>query len=949
MSGKIKSFLICFLLAGWFLPAWSGPPSILIEKRDRAEGDYLEGQMIFKIKPELAAVAKTHQIDHPLFKSWATRYQATGLKKIFPTHQPPAQKYNQRGEPLTDLSRIYHLELGDGQGLWEAIDALYATGLVEYAEPKVLPSLLYVPDDPMIGSQYSLERIKAFDAWDISKGDTTVVIAIVDTGNDRFHPDLINAIAYNYNDTINGEDSDNDGFVDNFYGWDLALNNNDPQYSYSGHGVHVAGIAAASADNGTGIAGTGYHSRFMTVKIDDELGRLIMSYEGIVYAADRGASVINCSWGGTSGAGQYGQDIVNYATFNRDALVVAAAGNDNNQIPFYPATYENVLSVAATNSSDLKWSGSSYNVFVDLSAPGATILSTFVNATYITSSGTSMATPAVAGAAAILRHHFPDYSARQIGAQLKVTADNIDTLAGNESYAGLLGRGRLNMYRALTETGHSYVELLGPLQDPESYGEYQGGQNATLASRFENLLAPSGNISARLTSLSNWVVVQNPEISLGAMETGEIIANEAEPFLLQLQLGMPLNQRVFFMVEFFNAEGDYAGRQFFSLLFNVDFINLRVNQLSTTITSRGTLGFNYPSYSQGLGFVYRNGLNRIRAAGFMAGLNTNKVVDNLYGAASGTFNQFLVTVQAAELLEDPQEADVEVEGSFNDSDGGLSTIGLDVNYHLLAWQEAPRDKFLIIEYQLINQSGQDLSNFYAGFFANWLNNDPKNHRAAFDPVNRMGYAFSAEGGHYSGVSLLTEGEMRHYAFDNKGANGSINLSDGFTNFEKYNALRTNRNTAGIFDTDNEVSTLVSSGPHYLSAGDTLLVAFAILAGDHLMDLQASAEAAYDRYHGLDQVGIPSPLVSNSTQQIRRVYPNPFREGFTMELLSDFSGEAGVSLSTLEGRKVWQKKIHTEAGRLQEFRFHLSSLEPGSYVLQLENKLQKEQLILMRLE
>lgn len=945
----MKSFLIYLLLTGWSIMAWAEPPSIHIEPSDRADGDFLEGQLIFKIKPEFAAEAKTYQIDHPLFKSWGSRYQSKGLKKIFPAHQPPAQKYNQRGESLVDLSGIYQLEISEGQGLWEAIDALYATGLVEYAEPKVLPGLLYVPDDPMIGSQYSLQRIQAFDAWDVSKGDSTVVIAIVDTGNDRFHPDLINAIAYNYNDTINGEDSDNDGFADNFYGWDLAMNSNDPQYYYSGHGVHVAGIAAASPDNGTGIAGTGYHSRFMTVKVDDELGRLTMSYEGIVYAADRGASVINCSWGSTSGAGRYGQDIVNYATFNRNALVVAAAGNDNNQIPFYPATYDNVLSVAATNSSDLKWSGSTYNVFVDLCAPGTTILSTFVNATYITSSGTSMASPAVAGAAAILRHHFPDYSARQIGAQLKVTTDNIDTLAGNESYAGMMGTGRLNMYRALTETGHSYVELLDHLQNTESFGGYQGGENVPLASRFENLLAASDNVTARLTSLSDWVMVQNPEISLGNMETGEINTNEAEPFLLQLQLGMPLNHRVYFMMEFFNAVGDYAGRQFFSLLFNVDFINLRVNQLSTTITSRGTLGFNYPIYSQGLGFIYRNGPNRIRAAGFMAGLNTNKVVDNLYGAASGTFNQFLVPVQPAELLEEPQVADVEVEGSFNDSGAGLSTIGLEVNYRLLAWENAPRDKFLIIEYQLINQSDQDLSNFYAGFFANWLNNDPKNHRAAFDPDNRMGYAFSAEGGHYSGISLLTEGEMRHYAFDNKGANGSINLSDGFTHFEKYNALRTNRNTAGTFDTDNEISTLVSSGPNYLSASDTLLVAFAILAGDHLIDLQASAEAAYNWYHGLDQVGIPPVFSSIANQQIRRVYPNPFREGFTMELLPEFSGEAGVSLLNLEGRRVWQQRIHIEAGRLQEFSFNLPYLEPGSYVLQLEHKMQKEQLILIRLE
>ena len=949
MSGIFKFFLIGCLLLGFSIKAWPVPPVFFEAPGDLKAGEYVEGQVVFKIKPDLVPVAKTHQINHPLMEGWIARYRAEDLQKIFPMHEAPAQKFNGRGEPLVDLSRIYRLELDEPHRLEEAIQALYATGLVEYAEPRYLPQLLYVPDDPMLDSQYNLQRIQAFDAWEISKGDSTVVIAIVDTGNDRFHPDLINAIAYNYNDTLNGEDSDNDGFVDNFYGWDLAMNTNDPQYYYSGHGVHVAGIAAATPDNGTGIAGTGFHSRFMTVKVDDELGRLTMSYEGIVYAADRGASVINCSWGSTSGAGQYGRDIVDYATYNRDALVVAAAGNDNNQVPFYHATYHNALSVAATNSSDLKWSGSTYNIFVDMSAPGASILSTFVNATYINSLGTSMATPAVAGAAAILRHYFPEYSARQIAAQLKATTDNIDTLAGNEAYAGQLGTGRLNMYRALTETGHSYVDMLGHLEDAESFGAFQGGQSVALASSFENLLAPSQNITAKLTSLSEWVLVQNQQISLGAMGTGQVVTNETEPFLLQLQLGIPSNQQVYFMIEFFNEAGEYAGRQIFSLLFNVDFINLRVNKISTTLSSSGTLGFNYPSYSQGLGFVYRNGPNMVRAAGFMAGLNTNKVVDNLFGAASGTFNQFLVPLQVAQLPDDPQWADVEVEGSFNDSGGGLSTIGLKVDYRALLWEDFPRDKFLILEYRLINQSGQELPNFYAGFFANWLNNDPKNHRAAFDQANRLGYAFSAEGGHYSGISLLTEGEMHHYAFDNKGANGSINISDGFTHFEKYNALRTSRNTAGIFDTDNEISTLVSSGPHYLPAGDTLLVAYAILAGDHLLDLQASAEAAYKGYHGLDQVGLPPALSKYVGQQIRRVFPNPFRDGFSVELTAETTGSAVVSLLSLEGRRVWQKEIQTQAGSLQEFKFSVPSLEPGSYILQLESYNKQEQFILLRLE
>ncbi|HSV87467.1 MAG TPA: S8 family serine peptidase, partial [Bacteroidales bacterium] len=392
---------------------------------------YVPGQIIFRLKSEQAPFAKSYRIDLPAINEFIAEFEAGEVRRVFPKHSAPVLKYGRLGEPLVDLSMIYQLNIACNNRLQEAINALYATGLVQYAEPRYIPELFFVPNDTLAPSQYHLMRIRAYDGWAVSKGDSSVVVAIVDTGNDRFHPDLKYAIAYNYNDPINGIDCDNDGFIDNFFGWDLGENRSDPQFRANPHGIHVAGVAAASTNNLTGVAGVSFNSRFMAVKVDDQQGRLTMAYEGIVYAADRGASVINCSWGSTVGPGQFGLDIINYATFNRDVLVVAAAGNENSLTPFFPASFPPVLSVAATNSEDLKWSGSSFNRFVDLSAPGQGILSTFTNGRYIAGSGTSMAAPVVAGAAAILRHHFPHYSARQIAAQLKVTADSIYHLPGN--------------------------------------------------------------------------------------------------------------------------------------------------------------------------------------------------------------------------------------------------------------------------------------------------------------------------------------------------------------------------------------------------------------------------------------------------------------------------------------------------------------------------------------
>jgi cytochrome c-type biogenesis protein CcmE len=906
---------------------FSMPESITTEQ-------YVPRQIIFRLRPEKAPFAKTQQIDVPAMHEFIDNFDAGEIRRVFPFHSPPVLKQTRLGEPLVDLSLIYQLTIADDQQLEEAINALYATGLVVYAEPRFIPELFYVPNDTLAPSQYHLPRIMAFEGWAVSKGDTSVVIAIVDTGTDRFHPDLMNAIAFNYNDPINGIDCDNDGFIDNFYGWDLGENRADPQFNRSPHGLHVGGIAAASTNNITGIAGVGFNSRFMPVKVDDSQGRMIMAYEGIVYAADRGASVINCSWGSTAGPGQFGLDIINYATFNRDVLVVAAAGNANTQAPYYPASFTPVLSVAATNSEDMKWVGSSFNMFVDISAPGQGILSTFRNGSYFAASGTSFAAPIVAGAAAILRHHFPNYSARQIAAQLKVTTDSIYHLAGNISFAGMLGTGRLNLHRALNETHRPYIDFLDHITEPDAFAYARPGNRLLLTSRFQNLLAPA-NITARLTSLSDHITISNHEIALGLLQTGQMVTNDASPFILDLSVGIPLNHQALFVVEFFNSEGIYAGREVFELVFNTDFVNLRENLLSTTLTSRGTIGFNYPNYNQGIGLLYRNGRNLIGAAGLMAALNMDQVVDNLYGSAVNTFNQHFMPVQIASLIDSPLHADVEAGGSFTDGGAGMNAIGLAVNYKAYVWRQAPKDKFIILEYHITNDTTISFSNLHVGFFADWILSNPNNHRAAFDASTRMGYAFSATGGHYKGISLLSTGQLHHYAFDNPGTDGSIHIRDGFSSAEKYQALSSNRATAGVDSPNNDISTMVSSGPHSLAPSQTMVVAFAVLAGDHLSDLQNSARAAQAWYQGFAQTIVKDPINQQFGRQIVNVFPNPIGSFLNIEIMPGSTGEARLSIVDLKGRVRWRQSLYLESGRTQTTRVSLPNLEPGTFLLRLD--------------
>jgi len=921
---RISNIRIIFLIAAFILvglntqdtTAQSFVPPVFSMPENITDEDYLPGQIIFKLKEEARQWSKSGDITVESFQALLRDLNAEDTRKIFPDHSPPTKSFHASGQPYVDLSLVYQTGISETESLEDAINRMYATGLVEYAQPRYLPRLLYEPNDPFTGSQYYLNTIKAFDAWAIEKGDTNIVIAIIDTGIDLFHPDLINDIAYNYDDPLNQEDSDNDGYIDNFYGWDLGENNNYPQYNANAHGVHVAGIAGASTDNGTGMAGVGFNSRLLPVKISDADGRLVRAYEGIVYAADQGAQVINCSWGGSFSPGQFGQDIVNYAVFNKDAVVIAAAGNSNNQVRIYPASLANSVSVAATNSQDLKWSGSSFGNLVDISAPGAGIFSTWTNGSYLSSSGSSMAAPVVAGAAALLRSHFPEYTALQIAAQLKVSTDIIDTLPQNLPYQGLLGTGRLNLYKALTEDHHPYI-MLSQFEHPSEYYQlYNPGETFALGALFKNLLATASNITAVISTNSNQIEILSDQAVLGTINHMESANNFNNPFILKINQGIPPSHEVNFTISFFTQEGAFAGRQNFSMTFNQDYLNVHAPQIQTTINSKGNIGYNYPNYNQGVGFIYRNAnQNRtlIKCAGFVAGISTAKVVDNIWGPVEDSFSNRFYPHENARISDNPLKGDTQISGVFSDTLAEASKVGLRVHYDIHTFSQSPADKFMILEYYIVNTSGVNLPGFYAGFFADWTLQDIRNHRAAFDPDHKLGYAFSANGGNYTGIQLLSHENLSHYAFDNQGFGGSIRINNGFTSFDKYTAMRSNRNSAGFFDKDNDISTLISTGPFIIKPDDTLHIAFALLAGDHINDLQSSAQLAALIYNGDAPLSATELLQDNFKLN---VFPAPALERMNVSYTITASGPVEIRIYDMKAR------LH----HFEESEF----LQPGNY-------------------
>lgn len=903
------------------------------------------GHIIFKLKQEAFKTAEPPgQIPAEIIPA-ILHYSGNKAERVFPKHHSPVSKYHPSGKPYSDLSRIYEVIIDNHSDIKKAMFDIAATGLVEYVQPRYLPKLFpehlntlvlndHIPNDSLLLQQYHLDKIEAFAAWNVWKGDTNTVIGIIDTGVELLHPDLENAIKYNYNDPINGEDSDGDGYIDNFYGWDLGEGNNDPSFNKSAHGIHVSGIAAAETNNYEGIAGVGYKSRFLPVKIDDQFGRLTKAYEGIVYAVDQGASVINCSWGSFFNSGPFGQDIIDYAVLNHDVLVVAAAGNSDINIPFYPASFDRVLSVAATDTLDIKTHFSNYGPFVDIVAPGVKILSTWIDGSYLSSGGTSMAAPIVAGAAAILRSYYPEMDALQIKSLLKMTADPIDSLNDNMPYAEQLGYGRLNMHRALTESDHPYITVSTFHWDPEEGAIVRPEDHFSLTASFTNRLSPAEAIYAVAQSNSPHIVEVVDSVWIGNLDTHQIFTNLNNPFEFLTLPSLPINHEAIIHVRFYNEQSQQIGRKSFPLLLNRDFLNVVSGPISTTISARGALGFNYPNLNQGFGLRYNNGYTMIKSAGLILGNDAFTVVDHVYGKHPNSFSQTLHPLQVPVLFEDHPVAAAHVFGSITDiTNGDAAQLGVQIDYNMYFFDDNGEGDFFIIRYEIINLSGWIYHDLYAGFFADWVLRDVKNHRATINAMARLAYAFDESGGSYSGIQLLTPGGMRHYAFDNQGEQGSIQINNGFSDFQKYVALTNNKMHAGFFGNDNDISSLLSHGPIHLLPGETAEVAFAIHLANDLQDMLQNTEAATGWY---------SEILSFETdvscqddvfgKQAVSFYPNPFNNKIHINTSESLSGRYELKLKDLYGNTILEKTI-TCSGFRQSFSVLTDHIIPGKYILQ----------------
>ncbi len=350
-------------------------------------------------------------------------------------------KLQRRYDLVSDLEL---LTLPAGLSVAEAVDRVSRLPQVFYAQPDYIYHTTVIPNDPRWGDLWGMTNIKAPTAWDTFTGNASLVVADIDTGIDYNHPDLAANVWTNPGEIAgNGIDDDLNGYIDDIHGWDFAYDDNDP-FDGNGHGSHTAGTIGATGNNGVGVVGVNWNVKIMALKFlnDSGSGTTADAISSVQYATMMKVKISNNSWGG----GSYDQalyDAINAAK-SVGHLFIAAAGNsgiNTDRRPHYPSSYnlDNIISVAAIDSSDAKASFSNYGATtVDLGAPGVSILSTTPGNNYEYYSGTSMAAPHVSGVAALLYGMHPDWTYQSVRDAILKNVRSVSSMQGKTVTGGVL-------------------------------------------------------------------------------------------------------------------------------------------------------------------------------------------------------------------------------------------------------------------------------------------------------------------------------------------------------------------------------------------------------------------------------------------------------------------------------------------------------------------------------
>ncbi|MCK5078139.1 MAG: S8 family serine peptidase, partial [Calditrichia bacterium] len=493
-----------------------------ITNQNNEEVKFVKGEFVVKFKtngPEKA-------INTNALNSVLGKYNVKEHRQLFKNAK------NTKAAKSINLYNVFIMQTDKGSDIIQIVKELNKEKYVEYAEPNYISKMDdTIPNDTYYDLLSHIPQVYAPAAWDVQNGTSGVIIGIIDSGVDWDHDDLAAVIWSNDDETVNGADSDGNGYIDDIRGWDFVANGSNPHsgedattpdnnpMDFDGHGTHVSGLAAAHTNNSTGVAAVSWGASVMPLRCGwrsaDGNGYVGSTYaaEAYTYAADNGAHITNQS------SGSSGQTIIDaaYYAFQNGVLICESAGNGNDVTPSALGGQDFVMTVAAVNSIDRKASYSSYGEYVDISAPGgdfspslySTVVepSNFYSGPYAYMSGTSMASPVTASVAGLILQAEPSLSVLDLYTRVLATADDIDGL--NPTYVGMLGAGRVNAYRGVTETANATPEFMfisTSVDDAAGNGNgiIEAGESFTINVTIRNTWANAAGVNATISDEGIW-------------------------------------------------------------------------------------------------------------------------------------------------------------------------------------------------------------------------------------------------------------------------------------------------------------------------------------------------------------------------------------------------------------------------------------------------------------
>lgn len=931
-----RTFLSVFLTA--LLVTLAAPPASAFDEgydigpsktmKPKVDVPAMPGIVVVSFRKDVVVAPGASKTGVAAFDHVAETFGVYAITPAFPFLDDFAAKRG-ASPSIERLRQIYEIRYAADTHPQEVAEALAREARVAWAEPRYMYQTFdeAIPADSLFGRQSHIGLIHLPEAWAEVKGEQgNVIIAIADGGTEWQHPDLRANVWTNQGEIPgNNVDDDNNGFIDDVHGWNFQSNTADPTGSPGlpgshRHGTAVAGVASAVTNNNSGIAGASWNATLMPINVgcprDDN--QICFGYDGVIYAAANGALIINASWGGPVET-ELGREAIDFA-LESGSLVLAASGNSFTNLdisPQFPANYRGVLSVGATQKASNEIAEfSNYGRSTDIFVPGININATFPGNDYGIITGTSFSTPLAAGIAALVKTRFPDYTPDQLREQIRVTGDLID--AENDTLAGMLGQGRINAFRAVTEQGHAAIRLIDytyTTSDGDSLIE--SGETVTINATLVNYLDFAPSASVQLQSDDPQIITAGASSS-GSIATGDTAIVSAE-FTVAQDMPRSRTLRLYAEIEAPNYLGVEVIR---GLVANparaADHTN---GTLTVSVTDEGNIGFletadPIDGQPLGHGFVYLQN-NLLFEGGLVLGTDLSHISDVVRNNTGIEQNTDLLPAPGSFLdIVSPGDKTNE-EGSVVINDAGApQPIGITLAQESFLDSDEAYDDFIVFKYTITNTSGESIDSLFAGLFFDWDIDEAQNNSASFDGDRRLGYIYDTNTSTYVGTKLLTtDANLSYHAIDNP-----REIYDGFSDREKWNFLSGGVQETMLTQTD--ASQLMAAGPYALDPGGAIVVGFAIVAAgstEALLQHADNAQQLWDTKLAGAATAIEDPEPGLPGRfALEAVYPNPTSATSTFTFSVARTGDVAFGIYDVLGRQVQRIELGPRPPGSHEF-------------------------------